>query len=123
MLIHIQDHFDSFTYNIAQYFSRLGKVKVYPYKNYLDPNKINKTDFLILGPGPGTPNDYPNLLSFLKNFKGENKLLGICLGHQAMGVSLGGTLYKSSPAFGQIEPLFIHKKSQHIVFVAIMLGP
>ncbi|MBK8401989.1 MAG: aminodeoxychorismate/anthranilate synthase component II [Propionivibrio sp.] len=86
------DNYDSFTYNIVQYFGELGQ-EVNVFRNdaislaeiaRLDP------DYLVISPGPGTPSQAGIVLSAIGEFAGKIPLLGVCLGHQAIGEAFGG---------------------------------
>ena len=86
------DNYDSFTYNIVQYFGELGQ-EVRVFRNdaislaeiaELDP------DYLVISPGPGTPAQAGISLAAIREFGGKIPLLGICLGHQAIGEAFGG---------------------------------
>lgn len=86
------DNYDSFTYNIVQYFGELGQ-EVQVFRNdaislaeiaRLDP------DYLVISPGPGTPSQAGIVLSAIGEFAGKIPLLGVCLGHQAIGEAFGG---------------------------------
>lgn len=109
-MIHLQDHEDSFTYNIADYFSRSRhEVKVYSLKNYVNQKDLKPEDLLILGPGPGLPKDYPKIFRLLSK-KIPCKVLGICLGHQALGILLGGKIKHLKPHFGVVEKFYFKSK-------------
>ena len=89
------DNYDSFTYNIAQYFYELD-VDVEIVCNdelCLDGIKQKQPDYLVISPGPCTPNEAGISLQLVEKFAGELPLLGVCLGHQAIGEAFGGTLH------------------------------
>lgn len=90
----IIDNYDSFTYNLVQYFGELGE-QVIVYRNdkislaeieSLTPNKI------VISPGPCTPNEAGISLELIKHFGGKLPLLGVCLGHQSIGQAFGGKI-------------------------------
>lgn len=91
------DNYDSFTYNIAQYFSEL-KQNVVVWKNdaasIKDIKELNP-DSIIIGPGPCTPNEAGISLNVIEEFAAKTPILGICLGHQAIGQVFGGTIIKA----------------------------
>ena len=99
------DNFDSFSYNLVDELKILG-AEVIVYRNDADPEFILKKaekfkqDGLnvigVLSPGPSSPRDANNLMAIIEKLKGQIPLLGICLGHQALGLSLGGKVTQAS---------------------------
>jgi anthranilate synthase/aminodeoxychorismate synthase-like glutamine amidotransferase len=90
----IIDNYDSFTYNLVQAFQAL-KVDVHVYKNNevdLQSLKNDKPTHLVLGPGPGKPQNAGITLEALRHFSDKIPILGVCLGHQAIGIHFGATL-------------------------------
>jgi len=86
------DNFDSFTYNLVQYFGELGaEVKVVR-NNALSLEDIERMgpSRLVVSPGPCTPNEAGISLAAIHRFAGAIPILGVCLGHQAIGQALGG---------------------------------
>ena len=86
------DNFDSFTYNLVQYFMQLGKnVKVYR-NNALTMKDIEKMNpsHIVISPGPGTPQKAGISMEVIQYFKGKIPILGVCLGHQCIGEVFGG---------------------------------
>ena len=88
------DNYDSFTYNLVQYFGELGEeILVYrndkisiPEIEDLSPERI------VVSPGPCTPNEAGISLDLIEHFKGKLPLLGVCLGHQSIGQAFGGRI-------------------------------
>jgi len=80
-MIYIIDHKDSFTYNVVHQFENFDDVTCDNY-NEINENKLNKSNVIVLSPGPGSPKDYPISSSIYKKFKGKKKIIGICLGFQ-----------------------------------------
>lgn len=108
----IQDHNDSFTYNIAEYFAKEFKdVQVKEFTSYVRLKELDQDSLLILGPGPGKPSDYPLLLKILDEDL-PCPVLGICLGFQAMGEKLGLTLENLNPEYGTDEVIQIKGNDQ-----------
>ncbi|MEI7941584.1 MAG: aminodeoxychorismate/anthranilate synthase component II [Candidatus Riflemargulisbacteria bacterium] len=93
-MILIVDNYDSFTYNIAQYFLRLGCEVLVKRNDEITIADIRQLDpsHIVLSPGPGRPEDAGICLEVLKEFKGEKPILGICLGHQAIGQFFGAKI-------------------------------
>jgi len=86
------DNYDSFTYNIVQYFGELGQ-EVQVFRNdAISLAEISRLDpdYLVISPGPGTPSQAGIVLSAISEFAGKIPLLGVCLGHQAIGEAFGG---------------------------------
>ncbi|TGK06857.1 aminodeoxychorismate/anthranilate synthase component II [Leptospira semungkisensis] len=93
-MILLIDNYDSFTYNLFQYFSQIGnKVEVFR-NDKIDLNTINhlKPKGIVLSPGPGRPEDSGVCLDVLKELAGTLPVLGVCLGHQAIGLVHGGKI-------------------------------
>ena len=88
------DNYDSFTYNLVQYFGELGQdVKVYR-NDQVTVDEIEKLapDHIVISPGPCTPNEAGVSIDVIKAFAGKLPVLGVCLGHQAMGQAFGGKI-------------------------------
>jgi anthranilate synthase component 2 len=93
MLVMI-DNYDSFTYNLVQYFGELG-AEVQVYRN--DQITVAELDKLqperiVISPGPCTPNEAGISIEAIRHFAGKVPLLGVCLGHQAIGQAFGGRI-------------------------------
>jgi len=92
------DNFDSFTYNLVQYFGELGaEVKVVR-NNALTPEDIERLRpaQIVISPGPCTPNEAGISLEAIRRFAGRIPILGVCLGHQAIGQAFGGKVVKAA---------------------------
>ena len=93
MQILIFDNYDSFTYNLVHLTEKILQQKVDVFRNDQVPlEKINEYDRIILSPGPGIPSEAGILLSLIKEYAPTKSILGVCLGHQAIGEAFGGTL-------------------------------
>ena len=98
------DNFDSFTYNIVDYFKVLGcEVKVY--RNTVNPKDLEEEDFdlLVLSPGPSIPKNAGNLFDIIGKFYQKKPIFGICLGHQALIEFFGGKLKFLEPQHGKAD--------------------
>ncbi|VAW97957.1 Anthranilate synthase, amidotransferase component @ Para-aminobenzoate synthase, amidotransferase component [hydrothermal vent metagenome] len=86
------DNYDSFTYNLVQYFGELGaEVKVYRNDQItLDELDALQPERIVISPGPCTPNEAGISLTAIEHFAGKVPLLGVCLGHQSIGQAFGG---------------------------------
>ncbi|SHM66631.1 anthranilate synthase component II [Gracilibacillus kekensis] len=93
-MILLIDNYDSFTYNLFQYMSELGKEieVVRNDKITLDEIRQKDPEAIILSPGPGTPNEAGICIDIVKHLASEFPILGICLGHQAIGAAYGATV-------------------------------
>jgi anthranilate synthase component II len=88
------DNYDSFTYNLVHAIKKISGLPVDVYRNDEIPLKeIEKYDKIVLSPGPGLPEEAGLLLDIIKKFAPTKKILGVCLGHQAIGESFGGKLH------------------------------
>ena len=88
------DNYDSFTYNLVQYFGELGaEVRVYR-NDRISVSEIETLapEMIVISPGPCTPNEAGISLETVDHFAGKIPILGICLGHQSIGQSFGGTI-------------------------------
>lgn len=91
-MIVVIDNYDSFTYNLVQFLGEMGQeLKVFR-NDEIDLAGIEglKPDYLMISPGPGTPDDAGISMDVIRHFAGKVPLLGICLGHQAIGQVFGG---------------------------------
>jgi anthranilate synthase component 2 len=91
------DNYDSFTYNLVQYFGELGQeVRVFRNDEItLEGIEGLKPSSLVLSPGPCSPAEAGICVEAIRHFKGRLPLLGVCLGHQAMGAALGGKVVRA----------------------------
>jgi len=88
------DNYDSFTYNLVQYFGELN-AKLVVYRNdaiTLAKIKRMKPERIVISPGPGRPTDAGISVDLIKEFAGKIPILGVCLGHQAIGYAYGGRI-------------------------------
>lgn len=92
------DNYDSFTYNIVQYFGELGEdVRVYR-NDMISLDEIERLapQRLVISPGPCSPEEAGISVAAIKHFAGKVPMLGVCLGHQSIGAAFGGTIVRSS---------------------------
>ena len=103
------DNYDSFTYNIVQYFGELQQdIRVwYNDKISIDEIKALAPDAIVIGPGPCDPDRAGISLEVIETFKGIIPILGICLGHQAIGQAFGGKIVKASEVMhGRLSAIY-----------------
>lgn len=92
MKILMLDNYDSFTYNLVHIFESLG-VEVEVFRNdKISLDEVGQYDHIVLSPGPGLPAEAGILLDVIKQYAPTKKILGVCLGHQAIGEVFGGRL-------------------------------
>jgi len=96
-MILLIDNYDSFTYNLVQYFGQLG-AKIEVRRNdaiTLDEISLLSPSHLVISPGPCTPNEAGISLDAIRQFAGEIPILGVCLGHQAIAQAFGGQVIRA----------------------------
>ncbi|MNF42405.1 Anthranilate synthase component 2 [compost metagenome] len=103
------DNYDSFTFNLVQYFGELGaEVKVVR-NDELSVEQIRalNPERIVISPGPCTPNEAGVSLAVIREFAGQLPLLGVCLGHQSIGQAFGGEVVRARVAMhGKTSPVF-----------------
>ena len=99
MKIVIIDNYDSFTYNLSHLIKEIGAEVTVIRNNQFTLNQLERFDKIVLSPGPGIPSEAGLLLDVIKTYKGHKPILGVCLGHQAIGEVFGGTLENLSDVF------------------------
>jgi anthranilate synthase/phosphoribosyltransferase len=106
MNILVLDNFDSFTYNLVDFFRQLG-CHVKTYRNTVPISVIASEDFdlLVLSPGPSVPSQAGNMMAVIDTFYRTKPILGVCLGHQALIEYFGGTLANIAPVHGKAVPI------------------
>jgi len=107
-MILLIDNYDSFTFNLYQYLGELGAKVVVKRNDEITLEEAEALNFshLVLSPGPGRPVSAGNLLDFVRHFHGKKPILGICLGHQAIGDALGGKVVHAPELFhGKISQI------------------
>jgi anthranilate synthase component 2 len=100
MKILVFDNYDSFTYNLVHLVEKIihGKVDVFR-NDQLPLEKVKAYDKIILSPGPGIPEEAGLLLPLIKEYAATKSILGVCLGHQAIGQAFGGKLENLSTVY------------------------
>ena len=107
-MILLLDNYDSFTYNLAQFLGQLGE-KLEVHRNdqiTLDQIAAKKPQRIVISPGPGTPEDSGICVDVIRRFAGVIPILGVCLGHQAIGYAFGGKVIRA--------PEIMHGKTSRI---------
>lgn len=105
------DNYDSFTYNIAHALRDLGVEPDVVRNDKISLDEVEKYDKIIISPGPGIPKEAGLLMSLLKRYAGKKPILGVCLGHQAIGENFGATLHNLPEVYhGVATPIKVVKK-------------
>lgn len=113
MKILVFDNYDSFTYNLVHLVEKITHGKVDVYRNdELPMEKAKDYDKIILSPGPGIPSEAGMLLPLIKEYASTKSILGVCLGHQAIGEAFGGSLTNLSTVYhGVATPIQLIKNN------------
>jgi para-aminobenzoate synthetase component 2 len=108
-MIFVLDNYDSFTYNLVQYLGELGAEVVVHRNDRITVEEVQRLQprGIVLSPGPGYPKDAGILFELIRRFAGKVPILGVCLGHQAIGEVFGG---KVVPA-----PSLVHGKTTDVL--------
>jgi len=94
------DNYDSFTYNLVHLVEKITHQKVEVHRNdQLPLEKVKEFDKIILSPGPGVPSEAGLLLPLIREYAPSKSILGVCLGHQAIGEAFGGKLVNLSTVY------------------------
>ncbi|MFH1281796.1 MAG: aminodeoxychorismate/anthranilate synthase component II [Candidatus Omnitrophota bacterium] len=107
------DNYDSFTYNLVQYLGELGQ-RVLVYRNdaltLKDIKQLNPQN-IVISPGPGRPEDAGISCAVIREFRGKIPILGVCLGHQAIGYCFGGKIVQAKRLMhGKTSKIYHNKK-------------
>jgi para-aminobenzoate synthetase component 2 len=103
----VVDNYDSFVFNLVQYLQQLGAEVVVKRNDEVNADSINGFDGVLLSPGPGTPEDAGACIEIVNSAIEKKKpLLGVCLGHQAIGAALGGKVSRA--------PELLHGKTSQV---------
>jgi len=107
-MILLIDNYDSFTYNLAQYLGQLGETLEVRRNDQITLDEIaaKKPDRIVISPGPGIPQESGIIVDVIRRFAGTIPLLGVCLGHQAIGYAFGGRVVRA--------PVLMHGKTSRI---------
>jgi anthranilate synthase/aminodeoxychorismate synthase-like glutamine amidotransferase len=96
-MVFVLDNYDSFTYNLVQYLGELGAEVVVRRNDEVTPQEIEamKPERILLSPGPCTPHEAGILVPLIRHMAGKVPILGVCLGHQAIGEAFGGKVARA----------------------------
>ena len=115
MRLLVFDNYDSFTYNLVHLVEKILGDKVTVFRNdKIDLDAIDEFDKIILSPGPGIPSEAGLLLPLIKTYAAKKSILGVCLGHQAIGEAFGGKLINLTTVYhGLATPIQLQTASNH----------
>jgi anthranilate synthase component 2 len=107
-MVLVIDNYDSFTYNLVQYLGELGAAITVRRNDETSPEEIRALapSRILISPGPGRPGDAGVTLDVVREFAANVPMLGVCLGHQAMGMAFGGSVVRA--------PLPMHGKTSTV---------
>lgn len=107
-MVLLLDNYDSFTYNLAQYLGQMGQQLEVRRNDQITIEEIERRppERIVISPGPCTPNEAGISVDLVKRFLGEIPILGVCLGHQAIGAAMGGRVIRA--------PKIMHGKTSDI---------
>jgi para-aminobenzoate synthetase component II len=107
-MILLLDNYDSFTYNLAQYLGQMGQDLEVRRNDQitLEEIELNRPERIVISPGPCTPSEAGISVALIERFAGEIPILGVCLGHQAIGAAFGGRVVRA--------PKIMHGKTSEI---------
>ncbi|HTH53088.1 MAG TPA: aminodeoxychorismate/anthranilate synthase component II [Edaphobacter sp.] len=110
-MVFVLDNYDSFTYNLVQYMGELGAKMVVKRNDELTPEEVEamKPERILISPGPCTPQDAGISIDLIRHFAQSDKrvpILGVCLGHQAIGAAFGGEVVRA--------PKLMHGKTSEV---------
>ncbi|MBB6462149.1 anthranilate synthase component II [Flammeovirga kamogawensis] len=100
MKILVLDNYDSFVYNLVHYLRELGQTVDIYRNDKITLKEVGKYDKILLSPGPGIPSEAGIMPDLLKTYGETKSILGVCLGHQAIGEAFGATLENNHPLHG-----------------------
>ena len=102
------DNYDSFTYNLVQYFGELGADPQVKRNDAITPDEVEKMkpQKIVISPGPGRPEEAGISMELIRKFGGKVPILGVCLGHQCMGAVFGGKVVRAGRLMhGKTSPI------------------
>jgi len=103
--IAVLDNYDSFTHNLVQYLAELGAEPVVHRNDEVTVEALGEYDALVISPGPGAPGTAGVSVEAVKRLSGRVPILGVCLGHQAIGEAFGGSVVRTVPVHGMTSPI------------------
>jgi len=123
MKVLITDNNDSFTYNLAQLVEQAGFgcpeiIKT----NQINLESVSRFDKILISPGPGLPDDFPNIFRLLELYSSSKSILGVCLGHQAIAAFFGAKLFNLNRVYHGVTKKVTILKTEDYIFKDIQDG-
>jgi anthranilate synthase component 2 len=117
-MILVIDNYDSFTYNLVQFVGELGAEPLVFRNDAITAARVRELEpkGIIISPGPGVPQKAGESINVIRELSGEIPILGVCLGHQAIGAAFGGRVGRTTPLHGKSSPVH-HDESR--LFAAV----
>ena len=113
----IIDNYDSFTYNLVHLIEKITQTKVAVFLNdKFEVEQLNNFDKIILSPGPGLPQNAGKMMQVIEAYKSTKSILGVCLGHQAIGLAFGATLKNLDTVYHGIASNIYLQNDENILF-------
>jgi len=108
-MVFVLDNYDSFTYNLVQYLGELGTEVIVRRNDQVTVEDVARMhpERIVISPGPCTPQEAGISISLIRHFTGKVPLLGVCLGHQAVGAAFGGQIVRA--------PHLMHGKTSQVM--------
>lgn len=104
-MILLLDNKDSFVWNLAQALGALGAAVEVVRSDVVDDGRLAAARALVISPGPGRPEDAGRSMTAIRAWSGRKPILGVCLGHQAIGAAFGGAIVRGEPRHGRTSPI------------------
>lgn len=104
-MILLLDNKDSFVWNLAQALAGLGGSVHVVRSDTIDVERLGDARALVISPGPGRPEDAGASIAAIRRWSGQRPILGVCLGHQAIGAAFGGIIVRGAPVHGRPTPI------------------
>ena len=113
----IIDNYDSFTYNLVHTVEKITQTKVTVFLNdKFEVEQLNNFNKIILSPGPGLPQNAGKMMQVIEAYKSTKSILGVCLGHQAIGLAFGATLKNLDTVYHGIASNIYLQNDENILF-------
>jgi len=117
MKVLVLDNYDSFTYNLVQYIQEILGHKITVVRNdQIALEQVEEYDVIVLSPGPGVPSEAGIMPALIQRYAPTKCILGVCLGHQAIGEAFGGTIYNMQDVLHGVETPILVKDEQEVLF-------
>ena len=120
MKVLVLDNYDSFTFNLVQYIEELLGYPVDVHRNdEISLDAVEKYDAIVLSPGPGIPSESGIMPALIRRYATTKALLGVCLGHQAIGEAFGGELENLEQVYHGMETEMIRIESDDLLYRSV----